>query len=247
MPEGKRLLPGMIAITAGLGVLGFLFLLRLKSQEIELLRGEIERLNSRRDGRPAPQGPPADSSSSKLSAAEQEELLALRKQVAELKGRPATPPSPSEASPSSPAVDILDKLPKGPRDAATLKARAMNEGLPAGDRVTAFGLLRHLHPESRTIDVSLSMLRLLESSPDETLRADLCRHMRGLSTEEVKRALIARAAEDPSAKVREQAVDTLGRMAPDPLVRSTLERIRTVETNPEVQRQLKKALDVERK
>jgi hypothetical protein len=157
---------------------------------------------------------------------------------------PPVQPVPMPAPPLSPderlraAMKLLESIPDPdepppevkpepmPKDVPALQARALNPTLSPRERVNALSQLRSAGPDARGPDVVHAMVELLQCSGDDRIRADICRHLKGVESVRLKRQLLVSVHTDPTSKVREEAAETLGPMKDDPLVRQALEESR---------------------
>ncbi|HEX7897374.1 MAG TPA: HEAT repeat domain-containing protein [Planctomycetota bacterium] len=237
----RRILAGVIALLAIGGVWQLL--------DRRALLGERERLEKelarerRRAPAPAPEPTP------------QPESPALSPEPArppEPERRPAAPRSREEALKAFedaleavrqfPDPDEPAPAPKQPPDIPSLQAQALNPTLSARLRVDALAKLRSAGDGARSPAVVNSMVQLLQDSGDDRIRVDICRHMKGVESDFLKRQLLISVRSDPTSKVREEAAESLGPMTEDPLVRQALEEVAQRDASDKVQEQARRAL-----
>lgn len=136
---------------------------------------------------------------------------------------------------------------KPANDAASLRGRILDPSLAPKDRLYALAQLRATAPAARDGDVVQSMLQLLEASTEASIRADICRQLKGVTQEPFKSALLVRVKSDPDPKVRGEAAESLGPMAQDPTVRQALEQAALSDPEEEVKSEARKALQPRRR
>ena len=137
----------------------------------------------------------------------------VRRQFEELKKKPVQVP-PLQFVPSE--APTLEQV-------ANLQKQAMDDTLEASVRVDALLQLRMRTRDGRTADVVQSVVALLDTCEDARIRADICRHLKGVDVSYSKEAMIRRLRDDKDAKVREEAAETLVTWKEDPRVRAELE------------------------
>jgi hypothetical protein len=86
------------------------------------------------------------------------------------------------------------------------------------------------------------MIDLLRTSPDASIRADICRRLNRVVSEELKPQLHPTGRADADAKTREEAVESLGPMRDDPVVRRFLETSLATDPDAGVREQAGKSL-----
>ena len=123
-----------------------------------------------------------------------------------------------------------------------MKARILDTALTAEQRLAALRTLRFSSPLERTAEVVESMLALLEASGEADVRADICRQLDKVTDPRFQAALLFRVMRDPSAKVREEAAESLGPMAGDPAVKAALEQAAAGDADERVRRQAERSL-----
>ena len=141
------------------------------------------------------------------------------------------------------AASALDPLSSPePEEIPGLKARVLDLSADPKDRLAALARLRLATPDGRSPEVVRSMIDLLRVSPDGEVRADVCRQLSRVVSEDLKQQLLLTARADSFAKAREEATETLGRMKDDPVVRQALESILASDPDEDVKTQARKSL-----
>ncbi len=236
----RRILIGVIALLAIAGVWQLLDR-RALGRDRERLERDLAR-ERRRVAVPPPEAPPAPP-------------LPLPPEPA----RPPEPERPPAAPPTREAAlqafqDALAALqrfpdpeepapaPKLPPDIPALQAQALNPTLNARLRVDALSKLRSAGGDARSPDVVHAMVQLLQTSGDDRIRVDICRHLKGVQSDILKRQLLTSVGSDPVSKVREEAAESLGPMNQDPLVRQALEEAVQKDVSDRVRAQARDAL-----
>jgi hypothetical protein len=172
---------------------------------------------------PLPPPPPAPA-----PARPREELLS---EVLKLVGQLERTEPPAETPKERPRKDVF-----------ALQGKVLDTTKPARERVDALRELRTEGPEARSAVVVNSMVELLRTSGDDRVRVDICRHLKGDTSEVLKRQLLTTLQSDASSKVREEAAEALGPMNGDDFVRKALEAAATSDPSEAVQRQARGAL-----
>ena len=175
----------------------------------------------------------AGNAQKKLAESEQA-MVALRDEQAELK---------REIERLKPTlVYVLPTEPLTPEQIANLQKQAMDEALDTSARVDALLQLRRRTRDGRTPEVVRSVVGLLETCADASIRADVCRHLNGVDVAESREAMIRRLREDKDRKVREEAAETLATWKDDARVRAELEVAARGDEDEDVRDQAEKSL-----
>lgn len=171
----------------------------------------------------------------------------LRAELARARQAPAraiepAPPVPPQKAPEPPPPQAEPATKEPPPKPPALQAKAQDPTAGPQERLTALARLRSAQPDGRSPDVVRSRIDLLRISPDGEIRADVCRQLSRVVSEELKQQLLVTARTDSFAKAREEAAETLGPMKADPVVRQALESIAVTDPDPRVQEQARKSL-----
>jgi HEAT repeat protein len=94
----------------------------------------------------------------------------------------------------------------------------------------------------RTRAVAESLLGLLDTAADPSLRADICRQLHRAVPPDLKGPLLRRLRADADARVREEAAETLGPLKEDPEVRAALEDAARSDAEEKVRSQAARSL-----
>ncbi len=188
-----------------------------------------------------------------------EERDALARQVEELRREPKPAAVPTPAAPPAPKPDppseVTGALQRAlqalgtpereptPAELTALQAKAIDAAAPEQERVEALARLRSTRPDGRSPEVVRSMVALLDASLDAELRARICTNLHRVVSDDLKRSLLAHVRGDESAKVREEAAESLGPMKLDPVVRAALEQAAQADPDEKVKKQAKRSLE----
>jgi hypothetical protein len=233
----STIVPGLLAIAL------FWWVLSSRAAEHERIRSERPRTE---DVRPAPRTPPRTVQPVPTSAESPEGRPAAEPPVP----RPSPAPAPRVApdAPSLPAAPAVpdEKLPFLRRPEAgevpELQARAQDLSADPKQRLEALARLRVAQPDGRSPEVIRSMIDLLRTSPDGAIRADICRQLNRVVNDDLKQQLLVTGRTDVDATAREEAVESLGAMKGDPLVRQFLETCVVTDPSEKVRNQAKRSL-----
>lgn len=159
---------------------------------------------------------------------------------------PPRPPAPAPAPKSPPPSLEFSLDPPAAEEIPALQAKAMDLAADPKDRLAALAKLR-MAPDGRSPGVVRSMIDLLRTSADASIRADICRQLNRVVSEELKQQLLLTARGDSDPKTREEAVESLGPMKGDPIVRQFLEVCQTADPHEKVRAQAAKSLSERRR
>ena len=166
------------------------------------------------------------------SANQTQELLALRQQVALLRQRNAQAGSGSPTTAADAGPDSLGNRILTADELAALRRRVLDVHNTVEDRLSALRSLRGKKlrdptgtgvTDARDSAVVAAMAQLAESSAEPGARADIFRQLHGVTNAVLKRTLLQALAQDPSAKAREEAAETLDAYRDEPDVRAWLQ------------------------
>lgn len=215
-------------------------------QQVSELSEQVERLRKR------PVVDRTRSASSDPSAAQSVERIAeLERQVAELKEQQdaaAAAAKEAEAQHESGALTLLGHLrsrrskPLTAEDLAALKTRATDTTGDAETRLQALRRLRGVRG-GRSREVVLSMIDLVRTSEDADVRADVFRQLHRVTTPELEQPLLDALRSDTSAKVREEAAETLDHYLDSPAVVQALREAAENDSDRGVRKQARESLD----
>jgi hypothetical protein len=160
-------------------------------------------------------------------------LARLEERVAGLTdaARPAAPRP--QSAPTPDPVDVQRTI-----DLMTQIAR--NASASEKDRLEALRKLRGARLPDGTdarLGVVEEMVRLAESSQNENVRADVWRQLSHVTDRSMLSPLLAALQNDASARVREEAAETLADFLPDESVRRALQHAADNDQNPKVRSQ----------
>ncbi len=182
----STLLPGLLAIAV------FWFVLRSRAGEHERLRAE----------RPRPQNP----------APPPRAVEAPPVAVAVVESAATSPPAPqTRVAPAPPPAPVAPAIPDGSvpflrrperEEIPALQAKAQDLSADPEERVAALARLRIAKPDGRSPEVVRSMIDLLRTSPDAALRADICRQLNRVVSEDLKHQLLVTGRTDADARAR---------------------------------------------
>ena len=158
------------------------------------------------------------------------------------------PETPVELPPPAPVVAPKAEAPVPPparpaSDAVlALQAKAMDLSAEPKDRLAALARLRISQPDGRSPDVVRSMIQLLRTCADASIRADVCRQLNRVESEDLKQQLLVTGRADADPRVREEAIESLGPMKSDPAVKQFLETARAGDPDEKVRLQAQRSL-----
>jgi len=119
---------------------------------------------------------------------------------------PEPPPPPADTKPKEPPTTPGSAQPLIARpeagDVPALQAKAQDPAADPKQRLAALADLRMASPDGRTPEVVRSMIDLLRTSPDGEIRADICRQLSRVVSEDLKQQLLLTARADSHAKAR---------------------------------------------
>jgi hypothetical protein len=190
------------------------------------------------------------------------ELRSRSADIERLRHLPAPAPAPAASAGTAPPAGALEtpalRTPEGPTEAESaskppapavpvetvplLKARITDTSLPAPARLAALRALRFSAPQERDAAVVASMLALLDASAEPEVRAEVCRQLSRVEDPALRFALLFRARQDPAPRVREEALESLGRLARDAEIRAALEHAAEHDADDRVRLQARRSL-----
>lgn len=174
------------------------------------------------------------------------EVAQLERQLAEQRStRRAT------TTPANVSVREAEVLDAGPKKGIEDWVRRVKSGaLTEEEMLTALRSLRGARSSNGTdprLGVLPEMIRLAESSQDESARADVWRQLSGVTDPSLLQPLLRALQSDPSAKVREEAAETLGDFLPDANARDALQFAAENDASPDVRAQCYESLGSRRR
>ena len=116
----------------------------------------------------------------------------------------------------------------------------MQSNLSPEERLAAVEQLRR--QDARSTEVVTSMVNLYASSEDPRIRAEIFNQLEGVNDPALRDPLIIGLAEDPDARVRREAADSLAAFVSDPDVKAWLEYTAANDKDPGVRRQASQSL-----
>lgn len=217
---------GLSGLAAVAAIMAFVRAGRIE-EEVQTLRSSIRPSDSAtgggervvRDRAPSQTPPPAD----------EDALEVLRKLEARLAAleRPGKSAEPRV----EPPVDGAHA------DVEALCTTVLDRSLAGAQRVEALRRMRRMKPDPRTPEVARSMLDLLQTSPDAEIRAEICRHLKGIVLPELGVELVTRLRVDADDATREEAAESLESYLDQPGVEAALDYARLNDPSEEVRKQ----------
>lgn len=132
-----------------------------------------------------------------------------------------------------------------PSSLADLRVTAV-DGESVEKKLSALRALRGTRDEDgndgRSHDVVLSMIDIVRTSEDASVRADVYRQLSGVTDPSLLDSLFYSLANDTHFKVREEAAETLSDYLPDPEVERALEQAAENDENEKVRQEAYKSL-----
>lgn len=215
-------------------------------QQVKELSQEVERLRNRPIADRSRSAPPTTSDPKSA-----ERIGELERQVAELlEQQKAADVAAKEAAAQDEkgALALLGHLrsrsskPVTAEDLAQLRTQATDPAKDAQERLQALRRLRGIK-DGRSRDVVLSMIDLARTSDDERVRADVFRQLHRVTTPELEQPLLDALRGDTSAKVREEAAETLDHYLESPAVVQALRDAAENDADRGVRKQARESLD----
>jgi HEAT repeat protein len=203
--------------------------------EVEKLAGEIALLRSSPPG-----GRESGSASGADASATDARVAELERQLESLRGERKL--TSTQANVSVRQAEVLGGTGKGIEDwvAVAKSGVATEEEMLAALRALRMG--RYADGRDPRLDVLQEMIRLGESSQDEAARADVWRQLSRVKDPSLLQPLLRALSSDPSAKVREEAAETLGDFLPDASARNALQFAAENDASPDVRSQCYESL-----
>jgi HEAT repeat protein len=135
-----------------------------------------------------------------------------------------------------------DIAPAEPVDVKALETVILDRVKTPAERASALKIMRSRAPQARTIEVARSMIDLLRTCDDGTVRAEICRQLYGLDYAEIGEEMLTRLRTDEDDVAREEAAETLETFADAPGVIQALEYAKENDESPAVREQAIKSL-----
>lgn len=129
-----------------------------------------------------------------------------------------------------------------PVDARALEAVVLDRVRTPAERAGALKKMRLRAPQARTIEIARSMIDLLRTCDDATVRAEICRQLFGLDYPEIGEEMMTRLRVDADEHTREEAAETLETFGDAPGVLQALEYAKEHDESPAVREQAAKTI-----
>lgn len=130
----------------------------------------------------------------------------------------------------------FERVKRKPAEVLRLQTIAMDPSQPPEKRLEALGILRQ-QKDGITPQVADSMIRLMETSPDASVRRNILRQLHKSLPADSVAPVLRRLQTDSDNDVRGEAAETLGPFHNDPVVRSALEYASQNDTDEKVRKE----------